>query len=545
MKIGILLDDLSVPNWVHTIIDFTSNNPDIEIVFFAINMSRSKGANSPFFYRVLRYLDRKIIRSLNNPFKKQRINPKNSDVLSIFPIQTRFSDRFSEKDIETIRNYEVDFIIRFGFRILRGDILKSSKYGILSLHHGDTDTYRGGPPAFWEVVNKSPTSCVSLQLLTETLDGGIVLDKAFQRTDLTGFHRNQCKLYYAGIELITYFLTKCIEFSSEVWIANKQNSFPKKIYSDRLYTNPTTNQSLSILFKFSLHSIKRIVYQLFYKEQWQLQLMPASTNWNELAMYRAKRLVPPKDRIWADPFFVEHNSKKYLFFEEYIAKNKKAHISFFELDSKYNPTTNRPILAIKEDYHLSYPYMFSVDGVHYCLPESASNGSLILYQSISFPFQWKPLRTLLDNCKIYDPTFIKHEGIWFLFCTQKIFSESSSDMYLHIYFTKDLLHEPLQNHPLNPIYRDASIARPAGSIFKDSNNKLIRPVQCCVPRYGHSVQFFEISELTTTSFHEKLVSQLNPNWNKKILGTHTFNYANGLLCTDVQVKRNKYFNSKI
>jgi hypothetical protein len=291
---------------------------------------------------------------------------------------------------------------------------------------------------------------------------------------------------------------------------------------------------------FSLSSLKRIIYQVFYLEQWQLLLMPTSSNWNELTMYRSNRLVPPKDRIWADPFFVEHDTKKYLFFEEFITDKKKAHISFFELDLNYNPTTKEPFIAINESFHLSYPAIFNDANVHYCVPESASNASLTLYQSTAFPLQWKPIKTLFDNSKIYDPTFIKHEGIWFLFCTQKVFSESSSDMYLHIYFTKDLLNEPLQNHPLNPIYRDARIARPAGAIFKDINNKLIRPVQCCVPRYGHSIQFFEIEELSTVSFSEKVITGINPNWDKNILGTHTFNYTNGLLCSDVQVKRSKF-----
>lgn len=537
MKVGILLDDLTVTIWVSAVIDFIEKHPNIEIAFIAVNQSKSKGASSSIVYRALRMIDRKLFKATGNPFKKVKLDLKSIDILEIVPQETRFSDRFSDEDIAKIKGYEVDFMLRFGFRILRGDILNSSQYGILSLHHGDTDTYRGGPPAFWEVVNKSPISCVSLQLLTETLDGGIVLDKAFQRTDLTGFYRNQCKLYYAGIELVTNFLTKCVEYNSEEWIETRKNCFQKKIYSDTLYTNPTNGKALNILMNFSLSSLKRIIYQVFYQEQWQLLLMPTSSNWNELTMYRSNRLVPTKDRIWADPFFVEHDTKKYLFFEEFITNKKKAHISFFELDSNYNPTTKEPVIAINESFHLSYPAIFTDANVHYCVPESASNTSLTLYQSMAFPFQWKPIKTLFDTSKIYDPTFIKHDGIWFLFCTQKVFSESSSDMYLHIYFTKDLLHEPLQNHPLNPIYRDARIARPAGAIFKDLNNKLIRPVQCCVPRYGHSIQFFEIEELSTVGFSEKVITGINPNWDKNILGTHTFNYTNGLLCGDVQVKR--------
>ena len=238
MKVGILLDDLTVANWAADIIAFIETHPNIDIAFVAVNQSKSKGASSSTVYRALRMVDRKLFKAAGNPFKKIKLDLKSTDILKITPQETRFSDRFSDEDVNKIKEYEVDFMLRFGFRILRGAILKSSKYGILSLHHGNTDTYRGGPPAFWEVVNKAPDTCVSLQLLTETLDGGIVLDKAFQRTDLTGFYRNQSKLYFAGIELVTNFLSKAVDHSADSWITSRSNLFANAIYSDKLYTNP-------------------------------------------------------------------------------------------------------------------------------------------------------------------------------------------------------------------------------------------------------------------------------------------------------------------
>ncbi|MES2411376.1 MAG: MgtC/SapB family protein, partial [Bacteroidota bacterium] len=80
----------------------------------------------------------------------------------------------------------------------------------------------------------------------------------------------------------------------------------------------------------------------------------------------------------------------------------------------------------------------------------------------------------------------------------------------------------------------------AGAIFKDNNGNLIRPAQCCTPRYGNSIQLFKIDTLSKTDYTETFLSEMLPNWEKSIKGTHTFNYSDGLFCGDIQVKRSKF-----
>src|SRR5205814_5075029 len=45
------------------------------------------------------------------------------------------------------------------------------------------------------------------------------------------------------------------------------------------------------------------------------------------------RLMPPKDRDWADPFVVEKGGRYYVFFEELLYAKRKAHISMLEIDA--------------------------------------------------------------------------------------------------------------------------------------------------------------------------------------------------------------------
>ncbi len=102
----------------------------------------------------------------------------------------KFSETFSPDDVGNIRTYHLDFMIRFGFNIVRGDILSSARYGVWSFHHDDLDRYRGSPPGFWEVYFGDPLTGVTLQRLTDKLDSGVVLRKESLSTCLDSYPRN-------------------------------------------------------------------------------------------------------------------------------------------------------------------------------------------------------------------------------------------------------------------------------------------------------------------------------------------------------------------
>jgi hypothetical protein len=174
------------------------------------------------------------------------------------------------------------------------------------------------------------------------------------------------------------------------------------------------------------------------------------------------------------------------------------------------------------------------------IPETAATNQLYLYRCISFPNQWERKKILMDGVKIYDATVYKQDDYFYLFCSAKKSSELSSDVYLHIYYTKDLLNNPFVPHPSNPVYRDARKSRPAGNLFS-WNGKLLRPVQNCTPLYGNHISFMEVSELTPENFQEKISFEIHPDFSKKIKRLHTFNSDGNFNVADVQYNRFKYF----
>ncbi|UPV73274.1 hypothetical protein M0R89_12040 [Halorussus limi] len=91
-----------------------------------------------------------------------------------------FGNVLPDRAVEVVG--ETDVAIRFGFGILKGDVLDAPEYGVLSFHHGDLREYRGMPCGFWEFLNGEETAGVTLQRLTETLDGGSIV--AYEPVDI-------------------------------------------------------------------------------------------------------------------------------------------------------------------------------------------------------------------------------------------------------------------------------------------------------------------------------------------------------------------------
>jgi methionyl-tRNA formyltransferase len=101
---------------------------------------------------------------------------------SPIPIPDDIGNELPDSVVDTIGE-SADVVLRFGFGIIKGDVLNACEYGVLSFHHGDLREYRGGPPGFWEFQHGKAEAGVTLQVLNETLDGGQIA--AFESVDIS------------------------------------------------------------------------------------------------------------------------------------------------------------------------------------------------------------------------------------------------------------------------------------------------------------------------------------------------------------------------
>ena len=247
------------------------------------------------------------------------------------------------------------------------------------------------------------------------------------------------------------------------------------------------------------------------------------------------RIMPPKDRDWADPFALEKDGRYYVFFEELPFASRKAHISMIELDR--SGRWSAPVRVLERDYHLSYPFLFEHEGVLYMIPESARNRTVELYRCVEFPHAWKLERKLLEGVRCVDATLHRAADRWWMFANAAAGESRMFDDELHL-FSAERLSGDWQPHPRNPVKSDARCSRPAGRLFT-RNGALYRPAQVCVPLYGAGLSINRVVKLTPQEYAERQVERILPPAGSGLLGLHTMNHAGDLTVVDAFIRRRR------
>lgn len=446
------------------------------------------------------------------------------ELIQLKPERKGFIDVFSKEHSETIKKYELDVILRHEFNIIRGDILKSARYGIWSFHHADNDVVRGGPPGFWEIILGESNIGITLQELTPELDGGRIIDKAYSNISYS-YIKNRFQIQEDSVSLLIKNLKKL-----------KTNEYcPKKsiTYSGPLYRSPNLRVLLVYLFKFYIHyfqsTSKKIKSRVFRKRYNRWNLFIGEGSFLEATLFRLKRIKPNRNEFWADPFIFSYRNNNYVFFENYSYTEKKGKISCGIIQGK-NIVDVVDVLNL--DYHLSYPFIMQEDNEIFMIPETSANKRLEVFRCIEFPHRWEPFSSAFDGELVCDAHIFKdnHNQKWLFLNKSK--GTTSTDLELYIYKIDSLKLNEIIPHKQNPVIIDSRTARNGGEIFH-YNNKIYRPSQYNGDGiYGRGLNINKIEKLTLDEYKEITVLKALPNFHKRLVGTHHLHQIENLFIID-------------
>ncbi len=458
------------------------------------------------------------------------------DTLHVVPITKGFVHRFPDDAMEAIRARNLDVIIRFGFNILRGEILDAARFGVWSFHHGDNDQYRGGPAHFWEMVEGNPLSGVILQVLTDELDAGRVLAKGhFATAAGLSLKRNRVQPYWGSMHMV---LQKLWELHTYGWKHLQDGQIPPAPYTGKrkIYRRPTTIEMVRWVVPTVAAKAMRKLQRAFtgadLTDHWRMAIRPTAAAPFRIPvdMARFTWIESPHGHFYADPFLFEDGNTTHLFFEDYAYAQGRAVIAHAELDDRGNMGAVRTVLDTGT--HASYPCVFADDESIYMLPETIQAGGVRLYKAQPFPHTWTNVADILHG-PVVDSTIFREAGRWWLFATVR--DPRGRGLALCLFWA-DTPSGPWLYHPKNPISLDIRRARGAGHVLRDDLG-LIRPSQDCSARYGSSFEFNRIVRLSTDDYGEELVQRIEPTWAQGLVTTHTFNRVTRFEVTDGQVSR--------
>lgn len=425
-----------------------------------------------------------------------------------------FVYRYGEEDLARIEAEGFDVLIRCGSGILRGGILSSARLGVLSFHHGDNRVNRGGPAGFWEVYHRWSTTGWVLQRLTEELDGGDVLLRGSIPTQDT--HARNCALLYDK----SYFQLRALllRIAETGSLPTPEPHLP---YTSRLYTNPRAGEIARYLARRVRRSmVWHVRERLQMRERWGVCFM--KSDWPDASFWRGKRIETPPGRFLADPFVATREGRACVFVEDYSYSASKGRISAFELGENGARELG---VALEENFHLSFPYLFEHEGALFMCPEAAASGEIRIYRCVEFPLTWRLERIAMSGVSAVDSMILPHGGRWWLLTNLSEVPPVEHSAQLHVFSAADPLAGPWEAHPRNPVRNDPAHGRNAGLVRRGGD--LVRVCQAQgFGSYGAGATLMRIVRLDRESFAEEPVCQLTPGFLPGAHGTHHL-HSNG------------------
>jgi hypothetical protein len=489
-----------------------------EISFFKILVTIEKEILKIFFPKIKNIHNKHLV-------KKEFFNK----IINIKPIfsKNKLLVEYSKKDVELIKNEKLDIIIRGNAKgIFKGEMLKVSKFGIISFHHGDNILNKGGPPGFWEVVLKKPSTGFIIQILNHELDNGKIVFKGECATQKT-FLLNQYNVFCESNDFILKSIVKILK-------EQKINSVgTSSINNNSILKSP----SFYFTFKYIFLTLKLffiISFQKFILKKQQIWEISYDRNhFDKINYQNIKKIKNLPGHFFGDPFVLERNKKHYVFVEDYIKKDSKAVISVIEIDDKDNHKHFTNI--IEEDFHLSFPFIFEYENDLFMVPESSENKDIRLYKCLKFPNIWTYCYNLISNIHAADTIIFKKSNLYWLLTTSSKNNDYSSQ--LNIFYSDNPLSQSWIPHKNNPVKYDINNGRNGGLII-DNNGELIRAIQTFdynkygQNQYGRKINLNSIINISETDFNESFKYTINPYFKKNILGTHTINSTNNFTVID-------------
>ncbi|MBW8295327.1 hypothetical protein [Sphingopyxis sp.] len=440
----------------------------------------------------------------------------------------KFSEKLSEKALDFIRSVEPDFVLRFSYGILRGDVLNVAPYGVWSFHHGDPTLYRGQPPGFWEIFNASAVTGSILQVICNELDAGTVLHQGIFKTHASSYVKTRDTIY----------------FGSQSWVrrtcaAIQANGWPQAAATERgkgpIYRQPTNKEMLHFLWKTVRKFCTNQITYRFYRQDWNVGTIDApitvvaGLSGRELqsqALSSVHWMEPTQTGFYADPFGYEQDTDGSirLFFETFDWRAGRGEIGTATYSNgRFGPVTT----ALSANTHLSYPFVIQEAGRPSFIPEHAAARDVSRFNTDSEGVAIAKT-TIFPKSELIDTTFVNWDGITWAFAT---IEAETSNTHLYIYYANSMAG-PWHAHLLNPVKTDVRSARPAGTPFV-SEGRLYRPAQDCATHYGSAITINEIIKLSKTEFEEHIISRVAPvPYGGYAYGLHTISKVGGRTLID-------------
>ncbi|HEY3519746.1 MAG TPA: hypothetical protein VGK80_01755 [Rhodanobacteraceae bacterium] len=531
LRVGLLLDDPSVPAWIARIVDEIHGDGFVKIASVIINAGGAGESGIPSNRLLYAAYVRNEIRRRRNArsaFLERDLTEAlpDADWLQITPLRARDKLCLSAVDLDKIRNQQLDVLLRFGFQDeLCSELISAARHGIWMYAHGNRPEDPGASSIFRVIQRREPVTSGELWQLPPNAEAPRLLYRSFGSTHPHSLEIGQQAVCWKASTFTMRCLRRLARTGEVSFEPSQSPDRPPRIGNFEM---------ARFLARNIAYKGRALIRNRATVEHWSVLWRQGRPLDPGAPVFEGARQLPcPRGHFYADPFLFRHEGEDWLFVEDYDYAKGLADIAAIPWSAQGPAGPARS--ALRLDEHLSYPHVFGWKNEVYMVPEiGASGGPVRLFKARRFPDDWEFVCDLLSGCCAVDATLHEHRDRWYLFANiDEAGGGENDELFL---FHADTPLGPFRPHPQNPIVSDVRHARPAGRIFTHSG-RLIRPSQDCAGGYGRAIVFNEILALDPEHYRERCIGRLAPSSGNARCGYHTYASLGDLEIVDFKQPR--------
>ena len=398
----------------------------------------------------------------------------------------------------------------------------AARLGAIGIDYRRDRIAGGAPIGFWETYHRTRKTGFAIVRLGRPGEAGQVLVEGAFRTKYS-FLLNQAHLFCKAHAQLRRLL-------DDVAATRKLPAVRDPVpYSGCCLASPGSLHALRYAFKLAgrlgMRGLRRI---LGIRHKWTLSV--TRSGWRNAVLWRGVPVAAPDGHFWADPFLRVHAGRIFCFVEDYVYATNRAHISVLEITQADVKCLG---VALREPFHLSFPFLFEYAGRLYMCPETSESNQIRIYKCDEFPLRWSLDSVAIDGISAADSMFFEHRGRWWLLTSIDRAGLNDHCSELCLFHAPDPLGGAWTPHPMNPLYIDTDMGRNAGLIVDEG--RIYRAAQRQgFDQYGEGLALYEIIELDETRYSERKVTDIRHDYLQRSLGSHHISSDGDVTVVDIK-----------
>ena len=525
LRVGVLVDEAAIPAYARRIIESVRAANYCELSTIVIARPSTDGhpldRNKGFALKAYEIFIEPRSRKQPDPLAPVDCADLISDVPKIL-IGATESDggrSFTEKDLETLRDLQLDVLVDFGRIAPRGASLPHTQQGVWRYHFGDRRHYPKGSGFLRELIDGCPLSGIELIRLGPASDAdATILGAQFSTAPFPSSRDNR----FAPVWGACHFVVQAL------WDTHQRPPAAESVQAPSSRTPPVVDRlpSNTEVVRWMAGQARRRSNPLRERPNgpvdWQIAIRRSQT-----PLYADASIAALKAFRWlesytgchrADPVVTVVEGQVWLLFEETVEPSDIGRITCGRLTPEGALVEVRPVL--QKPYHLSFPQIVETDGELFMLPETAQNGGLDLYRARRFPDDWS-FETRLLNFPCVDSSIFHARDSWWMMTSPRVAPGHAPITWL---LRSDRITGPWKFQPGGQVATSASVARGGGGVLCDGM-RLIRPSQDCSSVYGRALLFNEILAMEDGLYREQTICRIDAKWMPGLATVHSYSRA--------------------